>query len=463
MIGSFRFKPFGEHMLLTNDAGYFVFLSRTDFEQFMKGTILPSSEVMQDLTARYFCYQGADEVYYRNAEQAVRDNHAYLFSPTSLFIFALTNRCNNACVYCQANGGSSAHDMGLSTVRKTMERIAEAPTKNLSIEFQGGEPLLNLQAIQEIVRYAKVVLTQKKVEFSLVSNLMLIDPAMADFIAENKIAVSTSVDGPQWLHDMNRPAFDGHGSFAAMMRGKALLEERGVSVGAIETTTRASLPFAKDIVNTYVQLGFNSVFLRPLTRLGVAGQRWDEIGYTAEEFLTFYREGIRAVLEQNMNGQLFAERHAAIFLTKMFGGPSPNYMELRSPCGAGIGQLAITASGDVYTCDEGRMLAEMGDPAFRLGNVYQNGYNEWINSSVCHAVCSASLLETQPTCCDCVYQPYCGVCPVINYALDGELVSKQPHQFRCRIYQGMLDTLFEMMLKGDPKKISFLKEWTKVG
>lgn len=51
-------------------------------------------------------------------------------------------------------------------------------------------------------------------------------------------------------------------------------------------------------------------------------------------------------------------------------------MELRSPCGAALGQLAFTASGNVYTCDEGRMMAEMGDDAFKLGNVFENGYDE---------------------------------------------------------------------------------------
>lgn len=118
-------------------------------------------------------------------------------------------------------------------------------------------------------------------------------------------------------------------------------------------------------------------------------------------------------------GRKFAEAHASIFLAKLLGDVAPNYMELRSPCGAGVGQMAFTASGDVYTCDEGRMMAEMGDESFQLGNIYENGYDSWIESPACRATCSASLLETLPTCCDCVYQPYCGVCPVVNYAMEG--------------------------------------------
>ena len=54
-----------------------------------------------------------------------------------------------------------------------------------------------------------------------------------------------------------------------------------------------------------------------------------------------------------MNGRRHGENHgkdASVFLAKLLGDVAPNYMELRSPCGAGVGQMAFTASGDVYTC-----------------------------------------------------------------------------------------------------------------
>lgn len=165
-----------------------------------------------------------------------------------------------------------------------------------------------------------------------------------------------------------------------MLRGREILMRHGVSVGAIQTTTRASLSRAREIVDCYAGFGHGSLFLRPLTRLGAAGQAWDSIGYTPDEFLTFYREGFSRIMELNRMGRKFAEAHASIFLAKLLGDVAPNYMELRSPCGAGVGQMAFTASGDVYTCDEGRMMAEMGDQSFRLGNIYENGYDSWLKA-----------------------------------------------------------------------------------
>ena len=369
MLGSFRFAPFRDRMLLTNDAGRYAFLTQEEFDAFVRGKLPEDGECYAVLRERLFCSDESREVYLRRAIPAVQDNRAYLFGGTSLFIFALTNRCNQRCTYCQAHGDRPAADMDLTTARKAVERIAASPAKSICIEFQGGEPLTNLNAIREIVRSAQEMLTDKRVSYSLVSNLALMDEETADFIAQNGIAVSTSLDGPQALHDANRPSADGKSAFGRMLRGLDLLRGRGIHVGAIQTTTRTSLPHAREIVKTYAQLGFNSVFLRPLTRLGVAKERWNQIGYTPEEFVAFYREGLEAVLAMNRQGYRMSESHASIFLKKLLEGYSPNYMELRSPCGAGIGQMAITASGDVYTCDEGRMLAEMGDRTFRLGNV----------------------------------------------------------------------------------------------
>ena len=139
-----------------------------------------------------------------------------------------------------------------------------------------------------------------------------------------------------------------------------------------------------------------------------------------------------------------------------------NYMELRSPCGASVGQMAYFYDGNVFTCDEGRMLYEMGMDDFKIGNVYENTYDDMMQSTGCKAVCVASLLEGQIKCCDCVYQPYCGTCPVINLAQEKDLFVKNTQSFRCKIYGGMLDIIFSVLKNGSPEEISVLKKWIGV-
>ena len=460
MYGSFRFGHFRDKILLTNDSGRFAFLSESEFQAFICDQIPHDSDLWHKLEADFFCYDEAKEVYLRKIRDSVQKNHAYLFSPTSLYILAVTNRCNNRCIYCQAKGSSDASDMYENVVGKIVERISESPAHKINIEFQGGEPLLNFTAIKQAVVSAEQLLNNKQITFSLVSNLTYLTDEIVDFIEAHKISVSTSIDGPRELHDRNRPSYGGKGSYAQTIEGVNLLRSRGIHVGAIQTTTRFSLPFAREIVNEYKNLGMDSVFLRPLTRLGAAARAWDVIGYSPEDFLNFYREGLAEILRINLSEDIaFSETHASLLLGKIFGETAQNYMELRSPCGAGIGQLAFTSNGDVYTCDEGRMVAETGDTFFRLGNVFENGYNEWIESTTCKAVCASSLLESLPACCDCVYSPYCGVCPVVNYAMTGNLHAQAPNNDRCKIYRGILDTLFEYVYANDIESIEAMSRW----
>ena len=144
----------------------------------------------------------------------------------------------------------------------------------------------------------------------------------------------------------------------------------------------------------------------------------------------------------------------------MLYGDGVNYMELRSPCGASIGQIAFYHDGRVFTCDEGRMLAEMGNDAFKLGTI-ENTYDELINSSVCKTACTASILETIPACCDCAYSPYCGTCPVINLAFDNDIFARTPRNYRCKVYEGMMTVLFEILERNDPQEIEILESWAR--
>ncbi len=453
----FFFAHFDDAILITNDTGAFHFLTPSEFQLLVDGTMNQESELFTHLQNKYFCYGESQESFIRECAPAYSDGNRYLFDPTCLFIFALTNECNNRCVYCQANGMANPCRMNAETAEQALKRIAESPAVSINIEFQGGEPLMNYPVIQYIVNRAPQIMPRKDIQFSLVTNLSLMTDEIATFLKNHNVSVSTSMDGPEDLHDRNRPAAGNKGSFRSMLRGRDILLRHGIHAGAIETTTASSLKSPKQIVHAYAENGFHQIFLRPLTRLGAAARRWDEIGYTPEEFLNFYRKALEEIIRLNHNGFQMVEYHAAIFLSKMLNGQAKNYMELRSPCGAGIGQMAITANGNVYTCDEGRMIAESGDQAFCLGNVFRDDYNVWIESAGCKAVCSASLLETLPGCCDCVYKPYCGVCPVVNYALNGSVTRKS--QDRCKIYAGIMEVLFRYLKEQDPEILSLFQSW----
>lgn len=465
MVNYFNFREFEDEYLITNDFGRYQFIDKSSLKALVKGNesgLDPS--LREELMDKFFVTGESRQAYLDKSIPFMRDMKSHLFQSTGLFIFVLTNSCNLNCVYCQAQSESSSCKglMSKEIAEHGVDIALQSPLGSIAIEFQGGEPLLNFDTIRHIVDYSEAHRGAKQVSYNLVSNLSLLTEEIADYLASHNVQVSVSLDGNEDIHNHNRPfRADGSGTYEAAIRGITMLRDRGLCLGAIQTTTRYSLDYPEEIVDTYVKLGFNNIFIRPLTKLGYANDHWEKIGYSPEEFLSFYNRAMDHILEINANSTVFSEGHANIFLTKILHGYSNNYMELRSPCGAAIGQIAIYYDGSIYTCDEGRMVAEMGDPAFKIGDVFSSNYNDLVDSGVCKAVCTASCLESLPGCCDCVYQPFCGVCPVINYANGNDLFTKTPRNNRCKIYSGMLDYYFSVLHKNDSDTISIFKRWVQ--
>lgn len=460
MLNFFNFKKFGKEYLLTNDTGKYIFISEDIFDSLVENKEIPE-ETLIELKDNFFIYDEHSSVFTERIKWAIRDSKNYLFSSTSLHIFVLTNICNMSCVYCQAKDDTNIvyHKMTKETAEKSVDFALSSPSRFLTFEFQGGEPLANFEVLRHIVEYTEEHKKGKNISYSIVTNLSLMTEEILDYLIENNINISTSLDGDKDLHNSNRIFQNGEETYDIVSQKIREIKEKNYEVGAIQTTTKKSLNKAKEIIDTYVDLNQTSIFIRPLTRLGTAERVWDDIGYTPEEFLKFYEECLRYIIQLSNSGVDICERHAVIFLKKILLGYSENYMELRSPCGATIGQIAYFYDGNIFTCDEGRMLYEMGNEAFKLGNVFENTFDDIVQSPVCKAVCIASLLEGQLKCCDCVYQPYCGTCPVVNLAQEKDLFFKNQSSFRCKIYGGMLDIIFKILQENNSEVISVLKKW----
>ena len=460
-LNYFNFKKFEDKVLLTNDFGRHLFVSPSEFMEIVNKEVDPESALGKALMEEQMIFSNTSLEYSSFLKQDMRRMKGHVNIATSLHIFVVTTACNMSCIYCQANNGVSCPSQFMSKeiAEKAVDIALQSPAQCLNFEFQGGEPLLNFEIIKHIVSYAEANKGSHEISYNVVTNLTLLTDEILEFLIEHNFGISTSIDGPEFVHDVNRPFKNGGGTYENAAAAIKKIQGMGIRVGAIQTTTQHSLKYPREIVRAYRDLGFDSIFIRPLTPLGKAILNWENIGYTPEEFLAFYKEAMDELIQINRSGRFMKEDHSSILLKRM-DGKFVNYMELRSPCGASIGQLAYYADGDIFTCDEGRMLHEMGDHTFRLGNVFSSSYTDIINNGVCRTVCASSILESIPMCCDCVYQPYCGTCPVVNYARSNDVIEKEPRGYRCRIYSGMLDYLFKQIKDNDQETIEILRSWS---
>ena len=206
--------------------------------------------------------------------------------------------------------------------------------------------------------------------------------------------------------------------------------------------------------------GYHNLYIRPLTPLGCAAEEWERVGYSAAEYLQFYTAILDDLFSRCNAGNLVTETTASIYLKRILLNESVGHTEFRSPCGAAVGQMAINYDGQVYTCDEGRMLANMGDNTFCLGDV-DNTYEELVSSPAAHAACTSSCVETLPLCCNCAYHPFCSVCPVVTYSTENDLVAHDADNYHCAIAKGILRYLFKRIKEADEDELEILFKWAR--
>ena len=458
--------------LVTSVDGSWVLLDPEDFGRYRRGETDPGTPVWTELAAADLLHDAFDPP--RVAARMSR-RRTFVGSGPNLHVVVVTQRCNETCVYCHASRtglDAAGADMTFETAERVVERALSSTSPFVTLEFQGGEPLAAFDVVKHVIETAleKNRVASKKLEFTLVSNLSLMDDAKLAYLLEHRVQICTSVDGPAALHDRQRrlPGGSAHAAAARWIRRiNAEYERAGLDAGlyrvqALLTTTRDTLPLWKEVVDSYVDLGCTALFLRPLDPFGFAARvgASARIAYPIAEYLEFYARALDYMIALNKSGTQILERFAAIFLTKILDGVDPNYLDIRSPCGAGIGQLAYDHDGKVYTCDEGRMMRAMGDDTFLLGDVHTDALRTMLGHETVRALAVASNLDALPGCASCAYNPYCGVCPVQAQRTQGSIFARAADNALCAVHIGIQDLLFEKVVENDAATMEVLRRWT---
>jgi len=462
----FRFAELdADRYVATNLAGEYVLLPREELRSFVFGKLDYGSSLYDTLKSRHFLIDDDSDVALDLLALKVRTKAHRLADFTGLHMFVATLRCEHSCPYCQVSRRSDdriAFDMSLATADKALDLVFRSPSPSLKIEFQGGESMLNFELVRHVVREARRInrIQRRNLAFVIATNLALATDEILAFCRDNDVLISTSLDGPADLHNANRPrpGRDSHErTVRGIQRARAIVGRDKVS--ALMTTTVASLFRARDIIDEYIGLEFNGIFLRPLSPYGFAVKTKSYAAYDADEWLNFYFDGLDYILELNRAGYRFVEHYASLILTKMLTPFDTGYVDLRSPAGIGIGAIVYNYDGDVYASDEGRMLAEMGDKTFRLGNVHDDSWEQIMTSEALLDPLERSFAGSVPMCSECAFEPYCGADPVFHYATQGDVVGHKPTSRFCARNMAIFRHLIKLMEHDDTRRI--LLSWVR--
>jgi uncharacterized protein len=376
--------------------------------------------------------------------------------PLQTLVVNVTNQCNLSCTYCYEYGedkivdtenGKQPKFMSEETARASVDFMLresrQSPTAHMT--FFGGETLMNFPVLKSTMEYARRRAAElgKQVDFSLTTNATLLRPEIIEFLADNRVGVTISIDGPEEIQDKFRVFKSGVGSYEiAAPKIKALLQRhRSRPIGARVTLTRQTLDVARIYRHLTDDMGFWEVGFAPVTTAPQRGYAISDGGF--DELLSQFRalaaEYKNAALEDRHHG--FSNVRET--LQELHQGHAKAY-----PCGAGLGLMGVATDGAVALCHR-----FAGSDDHKLGDV-RDGVS-WERQQ---AFLDSHHINEKTDCRTCWARPICaGGCYHEANTRYGSTV--QPNLHYCEWIRGWTHTCLEIYGEIALKNPGFLRQF----
>jgi uncharacterized protein len=339
--------------------------------------------------------------------------------------------CNLRCKYCFASKGdySGKRELMSPQIGKMAVDFLvnnSGNMRNLEIDFFGGEPLMALETVKEVVSYAKGLEKEhpKEFHFTITTNALLIDDDAIKYLHENMDNIVLSLDGRKHVNDYIRVRADGSGSYddiVSNIKKMVAMRERDKKEYYVRGTfTRYNLDFAKDVFHL-ADLGFREVSIEPV--VGSDGDYllkeenlpilYEQYGQIATEYIRRKKSGKNPFRFYHFNMDIY---HGPCIYKRLWA------------CGAGRDYLAVTPSGDIYPCHQ-----FVGQNEFLMGNVFEGRLKQDIVDLL-----KQSHVFAKEECPSCWARYFCsGGCNANNFLINGDM--KKPYHITCELQKKRIE------------------------
>jgi His-Xaa-Ser system radical SAM maturase HxsB len=457
----FRFVRILDKEILVNEVGDYLVTPNGTSQRIVERKLNEDEELYKDLIVNFFISDTLIPSLIDNLATRYRTKKAFLDNFTALHIFVLTLRCNQNCIYCQASSKTSEQsecDISFETLDYTINHMFQSPSPSLTMEFQGGESTLVPEKLRYAIEKAEEInsLQKRNIIYVLCTNSVNLSSEILSICKQYKVLISTSLDGPEFIHNHNRGKSD---SYQKVLKGIFVArEELGQeNVSALMTTSHFSLDYPKEIIDSYIENGFSNIFLRALNPYGLAYENDDLVDYY-QRFIVFYKQALDYIIEINNKGIFFEESFTCLLLKKILTPFPIGFVDLQSPAGIINGVIVYNYDGYVYASDESRMLAEKGDFTFRLGNV-KDSYTNIFYGKTTLEIARTWSNEALAGCSDCAYQVYCGADPVRNYSTQNDMEGFRPNSLFCMKNKEIIEHIFSLLINRNDEVMPIFKKW----
>lgn len=358
-------------------------------------------------------------------------------APMRTLVLEVAQACNLRCAYCYAEGGTYGHEeprmLNHESARKAVRYLLDksGDLDQVTIIFFGGEPLLNMEAVQAATDEAHLLeeKTGKKVHLSLTTNGTLLDADTVSFLHRNRVSVAISLDGPEDLHNRNRPDLNGRGTYEQILsRLRPLLENSPTPVAARVTLLPDQWARVAEVFDHLLELGVHEVGIAPASPIT------HELLPTEQQQADLL-QGFRCLAErfvsEAQSGNLLPFSNILDLLGRLHVGQTKSIS-----CGAGLGYLAVDANEQFFLCHR---LA--GEESFRLGSL-----DSGVDAQKVHACLHSLDNGRQEDCSNCWARTLCaGGCHYENHLRENML--GLPRGTGCDFIRGWLQVGVETYAK----------------
>ncbi len=278
-------------------------------------------------------------------------------SPVQYSALCITHDCNLRCRYCYA-GEKSKKSMSPDTARRAIDFLASSSNAPCTITFFGGEPLMKMDLIKEIVEYSERTYGEK-LRFRMSTNGTLLKPSIIDYCRDHDLYFVLSLDGHEKQHDTNRRFAGGSGSYRTIAGRLPEILDFNPYTLAVSVVTPDTTRYLAQGVKSLFRQGFRYVVQTLDYSAG-----WDKPDIA------------RLKKEYSLLAAYYFERLCEG--TKIYYGPFDERIKTRAQKPYGKGdlcdlantQIAIAASGRIYPCVQFIGEDSPGDHAHVIGDVF---------------------------------------------------------------------------------------------
>ena len=187
--------------------------------------------------------------------------------------FIVTQNCNLRCKYCYMVNKNDDNKMTLQVAKDAIDYFLDNQEELFGddcviLDFIGGEPLMEIDLIDEITDYFKLETYRRhsswfgRYRISISTNgLLYSHPKVQRYIMKNKdnISIGISIDGTKDKHDMQRVYPDGRGSYEDVEKNVKLWLKQYPDASTKVTIGHDDLKYVKDSIVHLWNLGIKFV------------------------------------------------------------------------------------------------------------------------------------------------------------------------------------------------------------